>query len=211
EANARGIATRHGIAGRHRVARLCSTAARGQAGRHRRAQPGRIRGRLRSAGACRRRPAAARTHGAGWLCLCKRAGLTSGSGAAQSGDPVAAGNSVTRGNAAGVGLGDSTPGGDAGPGTAAPGTGTGAAAGTAAAAGAAGQVARGPAQSVPLAASGLNPVEVARNFIQADSNRDGELTRAEAQRLGFAPSSFEEMDRDFDGVVTRAEYGDGMR
>ncbi|HEY8358359.1 MAG TPA: hypothetical protein VIL30_12955, partial [Ramlibacter sp.] len=33
------------------------------------------------------------------------AGLTSGSGAIVSGDPVAANNSVTRGNAVGIGLG----------------------------------------------------------------------------------------------------------
>ncbi|QJW83279.1 hypothetical protein HK414_00515 [Ramlibacter terrae] len=78
-------------------------------------------------------------------------------------------------------------------------------------AGAVGVMARGPSQSVPMGSSGLNPVEVARNFINADSNRDGELTRAEASRMGFATMSFEEMDRDFDGVITRAEYGDATR
>ncbi|RZJ83501.1 MAG: hypothetical protein EON88_28620 [Brevundimonas sp.] len=161
------------------------------------------------------------------------AGLTSGSGAAVAGDPVAANNSVTRGNAAGIGNG--TPNGTAngtlngapsGAGiTAGSGVDGGLAGGgvnagvdangnpttAVAGAGAGGLTARGPSQSVPLGSSGLNPVEVARNFINADANRDGELTRAEASRLSFSMSSFEEMDRDFDGVVTRAEYGDGTR
>ncbi|MGV3569526.1 MAG: hypothetical protein ACO1PB_02925 [Ramlibacter sp.] len=154
------------------------------------------------------------------------AGLTSGSGAAVAGDPVAANNAVTRGNAAGIGLGSNNNGsgigngnnnggfnnglgnngvanngndGNLGPNTAVMG------------AGAAGVMARGPSQSVPMGASGLNPVEVARNFINADSDRDGELTRSEASRMGFAAMSFEEMDRDFDGIITRAEYGDAMR
>jgi hypothetical protein len=72
-------------------------------------------------------------------------------------------------------------------------------------------VSRGPAQTVGMGSSGLNPVDVARSFIRADGNQDGELSRAEAQRLQFALLSFEEMDRNFDGVVTRAEFEDGMR
>jgi hypothetical protein len=54
-------------------------------------------------------------------------------------------------------------------------------------------------------------VDVARSFIQADGNRDGELTRAEAQRLAIMPYSFEEMDRNHDGIVTRWEYEDAVR
>ena len=54
-------------------------------------------------------------------------------------------------------------------------------------------------------------VEVAQSFIGADANRDGELTRAEAQRLTLLPYSFEEMDRNFDGVISRSEYEDSMR
>src|SRR5690606_29919987 len=74
--------------------------------------------------------------------------------------------------------------------------------------GAGGLVSRGPGQSVPLGSSGLNPVEVARDFISADRNGDGELTQGEARRLRMAPLSFEEMDRDFDGIITRAEFDD---
>lgn len=125
------------------------------------------------------------------------AGLTAGSGAAVSGDPIAAGHAaaITRGTApntvAGGPAGADGDGGDTG----------------LSGAGAAGLPARGSLQPVPMG-SGGNPVEVARAFINADSNHDGELTRNEASRLGIA---FEEMDRDFDGVVTRAEYGDGRR
>jgi hypothetical protein len=54
-------------------------------------------------------------------------------------------------------------------------------------------------------------VEVARSFLNADANGDGELTRAEATRLTLMPFTFEEMDRNHDGVVTRSEYDDGMR
>lgn len=54
-------------------------------------------------------------------------------------------------------------------------------------------------------------VDIARSFILADTNRDGELTRAEAQRLTIAPYSFEEMDRNHDGILSRFEYEDATR
>lgn len=151
------------------------------------------------------------------------AGLTAGSGAAVSGDPVAAGNAgtIARGTSGAPGSTSGTIApttGSSGPVANSTGTGTGPLGSSSdvagdnvgtnvLGAGAAGTTARGPSQSVPLG-SGGNPVEVARAFITADANADGELTRNEAARLGLA---FEEMDRDFDGVITRAEYGDGRR
>jgi hypothetical protein len=54
-------------------------------------------------------------------------------------------------------------------------------------------------------------LQVAQSFLAADSNRDGELTRAEAQRLTLMPYAFEEMDRNHDGILTRFEYEDAMR
>jgi len=54
-------------------------------------------------------------------------------------------------------------------------------------------------------------LQLAQSFIGADANRDGELTRAEAQRLTIMPYSFEEMDRNHDGILTRFEYEDGVR
>jgi len=61
------------------------------------------------------------------------------------------------------------------------------------------------------AAGPYSPLQVAQSFLGADLNRDGELTRAEARRLTIAPYSFEEMDRNHDGILTRFEYEDGVR
>jgi hypothetical protein len=66
-------------------------------------------------------------------------------------------------------------------------------------------------QSVPMGPGPYTAVEVAGSFLDADANRDGELSRAEATRLAIMPFSFEEMDRNHDGVVTRSEYGDALR
>jgi len=54
-------------------------------------------------------------------------------------------------------------------------------------------------------------LQIAQSFLGADANRDGELTRAEAQRLSIMPYSFEEMDRNHDGILSRFEYEDGVR
>lgn len=43
-------------------------------------------------------------------------------------------------------------------------------------------------------------------FESADADANGELTRAEAQRVVAMPRTFEDMDRNKDGVVARAEY-----
>jgi hypothetical protein len=73
----------------------------------------------------------------------------------------------------------------------------------------------GGAPSGPqYARSGPGPytaLQVAQSFLAADSNLDGELTRAEAQRLTIMPYSFEEMDRNRDGILSRFEYEDGVR
>jgi hypothetical protein len=53
--------------------------------------------------------------------------------------------------------------------------------------------------------------ELARSFIQADTNRDGELTREEARRLAIRPYSFEDMDVNRDGVISRFEYDEATR
>ncbi|MBI2769040.1 MAG: EF-hand domain-containing protein [Burkholderiales bacterium] len=63
----------------------------------------------------------------------------------------------------------------------------------------------------PMGAGPYTAVDLARSFISADANRDGELTRAEAQRLTIMPLGFEDMDRNKDGVVTRSEYEDSVR
>ena len=40
----------------------------------------------------------------------------------------------------------------------------------------------------------------------ADSDSNGELSRAESQRLAILPRSFEDMDENKDGVLVRDEY-----
>lgn len=76
----------------------------------------------------------------------------------------------------------------------------------------------GAGSSVPAARQGgsfgpgpYTAVEVASSFLNADANGDRELTRAEATRLALMPFSFEEMDRNHDGVVSRGEYDDSLR
>ena len=62
-----------------------------------------------------------------------------------------------------------------------------------------------------MGAAPYTALQVAQSFLGADANRDGELTRAEAQRLAIMPSTFEEMDRNHDGILTRSEYEDAVR
>ncbi|WP_332824107.1 hypothetical protein [Ramlibacter sp.] len=130
------------------------------------------------------------------------AGVTSGSGGAVSPNPIAQsgtvipsnGNSVT----AGPGLDNSLPGNgtDNGvPNTSVLG---------------AGATVRGPGQGLG-GAGGFSATDTARSFFFADANKDGELTRSEAARLSISTMSFEEMDRNFDGVITRFEYSDSVR
>jgi len=58
----------------------------------------------------------------------------------------------------------------------------------------------------PLPPSRWTAAQVQEAFEFADSDGNGELTRAEAQRLSIMPRSFEDMDENKDGVVTRSEY-----
>jgi len=74
----------------------------------------------------------------------------------------------------------------------------------------AGATVRGPAQDLG-GAGGFSAHDLARSFFFADANKDGELTRAEAARLSISNLPFEEMDRNFDGVITRFEYEDTLR
>jgi hypothetical protein len=130
------------------------------------------------------------------------AGVTSGSGGAVSPNPIAQsgtvipanGNSVT----AGPGLDNTLPGNN--------GTDNGS---NTSVLGAGGTV-RGPGQTVG-GAGGFSATDTARSFFFADANKDGELTRAEASRLSISTMSFEEMDRNFDGIITRFEYSDSVR
>ena len=120
------------------------------------------------------------------------AGLTSGSGAAVSTDPNIAGSAPN------PGVGSTEPGSDMQ-----------AAANATATLGAGGS--RGPSQYLGSGNPGYSAVDIARSFILADVNRDGELTEGEWRRLSIATMTFQEMDRNFDGRVSRSEYEDSLR
>jgi hypothetical protein len=71
--------------------------------------------------------------------------------------------------------------------------------------------ARSAPQYVPGGSGIYTALDVARSFLAADANQDGELSRAEGTRLQLMPLSFEEMDRDHNNVLTRSEYEDALR
>ncbi|AEG91147.1 EF-hand domain-containing protein [Ramlibacter tataouinensis] len=56
------------------------------------------------------------------------------------------------------------------------------------------------------AANRWTPQALSRAFTEADTDGNGELTRAEALRLAYLPRSFEELDANRDGVLTGEEY-----
>jgi hypothetical protein len=58
----------------------------------------------------------------------------------------------------------------------------------------------------PLPPNRWTAAQVREAFQLADVNGDGQLTRAEAQRLAIMPRSFEETDLNKDGVLTLEEY-----
>lgn len=129
------------------------------------------------------------------------AGVSSGSGGAVSPNPIAQSGTVIPSNgnsvSAGPGLDNSLPGiaKDTVNNTSVLG---------------AGATVRGPGQGLG-GAGGFSATDTARSFFFADANKDGELTRAEASRLSISTMSFEEMDLNFDGVITRFEYSDSVR
>ena len=74
----------------------------------------------------------------------------------------------------------------------------------------AGATVRGPGQTVG-GAGGFSATDRSRSWFFADANQDGDLTRAEFNRLSIMTMTFEEMDRNYDGVITRFEYDDSLR
>ena len=79
--------------------------------------------------------------------------------------------------------------------------------------GAAGLTGGVPSVSAMGAAPGqrLTALQIAQFFLQADGDRDNLLSRAEALRLPLATMTFEDMDTNRDGSISRSEYEDSLR
>jgi hypothetical protein len=56
----------------------------------------------------------------------------------------------------------------------------------------------------------LTAVDIAAMFLSADTNHDGELSRAEAQQIPL-PMAFDDIDANHDGVITRFEFDEAFR
>jgi hypothetical protein len=142
------------------------------------------------------------------------AGISSGSGARTSTDPVAASAAPVPVTSVGTGSNGSTVGGIGGGGgiiPELPSVNNNSAAAAATQVLGAGPTVPGPGQGLNMGAGGFSATDLSRSWYFADANHDGDLTRAEAGRLSIAPLSFEQMDRNFDGVISRFEYDDATR
>jgi hypothetical protein len=62
----------------------------------------------------------------------------------------------------------------------------------------------------PVPAARWTADQIRQAFDLADSDTDGQLSRAEAQRLTILPRSFEDMDQNKDGALSRREYEAGF-
>jgi Ca2+-binding EF-hand superfamily protein len=63
-----------------------------------------------------------------------------------------------------------------------------------------------PYRPATIPASRWTAQQIRQAFDAADADSNGVLTRAEAQQLTILPRTFEDMDENKDGVVSRSEY-----
>lgn len=68
-------------------------------------------------------------------------------------------------------------------------------------------VTAGPA----AAASAPAAKDMLAAFVKADANKDGKLTRAEAEGVPGLATKFEMVDTDNDGMVSKAEFDKALR
>ena len=66
------------------------------------------------------------------------------------------------------------------------------------------------AAAQPVPAAKWTAQQIRQAFDAADTDSDGQLSRAEAQRLSILPHSFEDLDQNKDGVLSRSEYQAGF-
>ena len=64
------------------------------------------------------------------------------------------------------------------------------------------------AQTTPAAPATAAPAseDAAAAFERADTNKDGKLSKAEAQAIPSVAQRFDQIDTDGDGTISRAEY-----
>ncbi len=67
------------------------------------------------------------------------------------------------------------------------------------------------APAAPLPPTGWTAQQAAEVFLRVDTNRDGSLTRAEAQAITNARLDFEALDANKDGLLSRSEFEAGVR
>ena len=63
-----------------------------------------------------------------------------------------------------------------------------------------------PATVTPTAPTRWTQPQLQEAFLRADVDGNGELSRAESQQLVILPRSFEDLDQNKDGVLSREEY-----
>ncbi len=62
----------------------------------------------------------------------------------------------------------------------------------------------------PAPAARWTPEQIRQAFDNADTDSNGQLTRAEAQSVTLMPRSFEDADQNKDGVLVFTEYAAGF-
>lgn len=71
--------------------------------------------------------------------------------------------------------------------------------------------AQGTAPAAPAAQGSSTDAGSAAAFARADTNRDGKLSREEAQALPAVAQRFEKADADADGQLSRAEFEQAVK
>ena len=67
------------------------------------------------------------------------------------------------------------------------------------------------AQASPAAPAGGDSAKAMEAFDRADKNKDGKLSKEEADSMPAVAAKFAEMDVDKDGFISKSEYMDAMK
>ncbi len=67
------------------------------------------------------------------------------------------------------------------------------------------------AQTAPAAPAGGDTAKAMEAFDRADKNKDGKLSKEEADSMPAVAAKFAEIDADKDGSISKAEYMDALK